>query len=110
MAARKKNIAWTVTGTHKNKSAIIYSPKHNFQSIKLLINDFSSSRVNTPYSEDFMHRRTQSLDSVSSGHSSGSGSTLNDRERESTRRRILVRPYEDPEEEQTIIIKRYVIK
>lgn len=72
--------------------------------INYLINDFFSSRVNTPYSEDFMHRRTQSLDSVSSGHSSGSGSTLNDRERESTRRRILVRPYEDPEKEETTTI------
>ncbi|KAL0266365.1 UNVERIFIED_CONTAM: hypothetical protein PYX00_008931 [Menopon gallinae] len=61
--------------------------------------DENGSRVNTPYSEDFMHLRTQSLDSVSSGHSSGSGSTLNERERDSLRRKVVVRPYEDPDEE-----------
>ena len=61
-----------------------------------------NSRVNTPHSEDFIHRRTRSLDSVSSGHSSGSGSTLNDKDRgdSSHRKKISVRPYEDPQEDE----------
>ncbi|KAK6641515.1 hypothetical protein RUM44_013227 [Polyplax serrata] len=63
--------------------------------------DGNNSRVNTPHSEDFVHRRTQSLDSVSSGHSSGSAS-FNDRDRDSPRKKISVRPYEDPQEEEEL--------
>lgn len=67
------------------------------------------SRVNTPHSEDFVHRRTQSLDSVSSGHSSGSAS-FNDRDRDSPRKKISVRPYEDPQEEEELpTYKRFSI-
>nr|CAD7403171.1 unnamed protein product [Timema poppensis] len=50
-----------------------------------------------PTQSDFLHQRTQSLDSLSSGHSSGSGFNP---ENFSSRRRVVVKPFEEPDQEE----------
>lgn len=56
------------------------------------------SRIMSP--EGFLHQRTQSLDSMSSGHSSGSGDTGGGR------RRVTVKPLDEPEEDQALSYMR----
>jgi len=48
----------------------------------------------------FLHRRTQSMDSMSSGHSSGSGSGSGHADVTVGRRRITVKPLEEPDDEE----------
>jgi len=48
----------------------------------------------------FLHQRTQSMDSVSSGHSSGSGSGSGHPDVTLGRRRITVKPLEEPDNEE----------
>ncbi|XP_063220501.1 uncharacterized protein LOC134529878 [Bacillus rossius redtenbacheri] len=50
-----------------------------------------------PVQSDFQHHRTQSVDSTSSGHSSGSGGLS---EGIVVRRRIVVKPFEEPQDEE----------
>jgi hypothetical protein len=47
----------------------------------------------------FLHQRTQSMDSMSSGHSSGSGSGSGHADVTLGRRRITVKPLDEPEDE-----------
>jgi len=48
----------------------------------------------------FLHQRTQSMDSMSSGHSSGSGYGSGHAEVSVGRRRITVKPLDEPEDEE----------
>ena len=48
----------------------------------------------------FLHQRTQSMDSVSSGHSSGSGSGSGHPDVSVGRRRITVKPLDEPDDEE----------
>jgi hypothetical protein len=50
--------------------------------------------------ESFLHQRTQSMDSMSSGHSSGSGSGSGQPEVILGRRRITVKPLDEPDDEE----------
>jgi hypothetical protein len=48
----------------------------------------------------FLHQRTQSMDSMSSGHSSGSGSGSGHPDVTAGRRRITVKPLDEPDDEE----------
>ena len=48
----------------------------------------------------FLHQRTQSMDSMSSGHSSGSGSGSGPADVTVGRRRITVKPLDEPDDEE----------
>jgi hypothetical protein len=50
--------------------------------------------------EAFLHQRTQSMDSMSSGHSSGSGSGSGNTDVITGRRRITVKPLDEPDDEE----------
>ncbi|KAJ9584843.1 hypothetical protein L9F63_020810, partial [Diploptera punctata] len=70
-------------------------PDDGFNSIPNTDSEYGSeekdSRIMSP--EGFLHQRTQSLDSMSSGHSSGSGDTSGGR------RRMTVKPLDEPEDQ-----------
>jgi len=65
--------------------------------------DGNNSRMMSPEvladPESFLHQRTQSMDSMSSGHSSGSGSGTGHADITVGRRRITVKPLDEPDEE-----------
>ncbi|PNF17158.1 hypothetical protein B7P43_G09085 [Cryptotermes secundus] len=66
--------------------------------------DGNSSRMMSPEvpagPEAFLHQRTQSMDSMSSGHSSGSGSGSGNIDMIASRRRITVKPLDEPDDEE----------
>jgi hypothetical protein len=61
-----------------------------------------------PLQSSFGHQRTQSMDSMSSGHSSGSGGAQDGSISGSTlpfRRRITVKPLDEPEDDESTYTK-----
>lgn len=66
--------------------------------------DGNSSRMMSPEvlagPGSFLHQRTQSMDSMSSGHSSGSGSGSGNTDVIVGRRRITVKPLDEPDDEE----------
>jgi len=48
----------------------------------------------------YLHQRTQSMDSMSSGHSSGSGSGSGNADMIINRRRITVKPLDEPDDDE----------
>ncbi|CAG2054974.1 unnamed protein product [Timema podura] len=86
--------------SYSDKMASLHKPKERDYARR--VDCVMSPEV--PTQSDFLHQRTQSLDSLSSGHSSGSGFNP---ENLSSRRRVVVKPFEEPDQEEVPSFMRW---